>query len=159
MCWNGQGTMVIGLFWYEDFGKMTFWLVLKLEISYNRFMIFERILVFFRGFVWRLYFIWVSIILPFCLKILFYKKNVNGKATMWHTPSVFSFLLGRDDWDVEISVAGQLLSFDTVINPDINPVIINMQPVFLEFYLFIIIGVLNYQNRITYLDDPIIVHR
>jgi hypothetical protein len=82
---------------------------------------------------------------------------------MWHTPSVFSFLLGRDDWDVEIGVVGQLLSFDTVINPDINPdinpVIINMQPVLLEFYLFIIIGVLNYQNRITYLDDPIIVHR
>jgi hypothetical protein len=40
----------------------------------------------------------------------------------------------------------------------INPVINNRQPI-LEFYLFIIIGVLNYQNRITYLDDPIIVHR
>jgi hypothetical protein len=27
--------MVIGLFLYEDFSKMIFWLVLKLEISYS----------------------------------------------------------------------------------------------------------------------------
>ncbi len=29
------GPYVIGLFWYEDFWKMIFWLVLKLEISYG----------------------------------------------------------------------------------------------------------------------------
>ncbi len=30
------GPEVIDLLLYEDFGKMIFWLVLKLEISYNR---------------------------------------------------------------------------------------------------------------------------
>jgi hypothetical protein len=29
------GPCVIGLFLYEDFGKMIFWLVLKLEINYQ----------------------------------------------------------------------------------------------------------------------------
>jgi hypothetical protein len=29
------GPLVVGLFLYEDFRKMTFWLVLKLEISYR----------------------------------------------------------------------------------------------------------------------------
>ncbi len=33
------GPYVIGLFLYEDFFKMIFWLVLKLEISYNRVII------------------------------------------------------------------------------------------------------------------------
>ncbi len=28
--------IIIGLFLYEDFGNMIFWLVLKLEISYYR---------------------------------------------------------------------------------------------------------------------------
>ncbi len=41
-------------FLYEDFWKMTFWLVLKLEISYNRVIIISwRIWVSFRGFFWR----------------------------------------------------------------------------------------------------------
>jgi hypothetical protein len=38
------GPYAIGLFWYENFWKMIFWLVLKLEISY-RVMISWRILV------------------------------------------------------------------------------------------------------------------
>jgi len=29
------GKIIIGLFLYEDFEKMIFWLVLKLEISYR----------------------------------------------------------------------------------------------------------------------------
>ncbi len=34
------GLYIIGLFFlYEDFCKMMFWLVLKLEISYNRVII------------------------------------------------------------------------------------------------------------------------
>ncbi len=50
------GPYIIGLFWYEDFWKMIFWLVLKLEISYRVIIISRRILVSFRGFFWRLYF-------------------------------------------------------------------------------------------------------
>ncbi len=46
----------VGLFWYEVFWKMIFWLVLKLEISYNRVIISWRILISFRGFFERLYF-------------------------------------------------------------------------------------------------------
>jgi len=42
------GPKVIGLFLYEDFQKMIFWLVLKLEISY-RVIIFSRICVSFKG--------------------------------------------------------------------------------------------------------------
>jgi hypothetical protein len=44
------GPCVRCLFLHEDFGKMIFWLVLKLEISSYRVMIHERILVSFRGF-------------------------------------------------------------------------------------------------------------
>jgi hypothetical protein len=41
--------------------KMIFGLVLKLEISYNRVIIFWfRILVSFRGFFWRLFFCMVK---------------------------------------------------------------------------------------------------
>jgi hypothetical protein len=39
------GPWGIGLFWYEDFWKMIFWLVLKLEISY-RVMISWMILIY-----------------------------------------------------------------------------------------------------------------
>jgi hypothetical protein len=78
------GPSVIGLFSYEDFWKMIFWLVLKLEISYRAIIISWRILVSFRGFFEEYIFtwwnIWVSIILLF-IKIVF---NVNGKATVWH---------------------------------------------------------------------------
>ncbi len=85
----GRKVIIIALFWYEDFWKMIFWLVLKLEISY-RVMISWRILVSFRGFFWRLYFR-MGKYLNFhnsssCLQILF---NVNGKATMWHTPCYY----------------------------------------------------------------------
>jgi hypothetical protein len=31
------GPWVIGIFWYEDFSKMIFWVVLKLEISYKSY--------------------------------------------------------------------------------------------------------------------------
>jgi hypothetical protein len=40
---------VIGLFLYEDFWKMIFWLVLKLGIN-DRVVIFWRSLVSFKGF-------------------------------------------------------------------------------------------------------------
>ncbi len=57
---------VIGLFLYEDFWKMIFWLVLKLEITY-RVVISWRSLVLFQGFLEGYIFvwwnIWVSIIL------------------------------------------------------------------------------------------------
>jgi hypothetical protein len=44
--------VIIGPFLYEDFRKMIFWLVLKLEISYYRVIIISwRILVSFRGFL------------------------------------------------------------------------------------------------------------
>jgi hypothetical protein len=51
------GNRYLGLFLYEDFWKMIFWLRLKLEISYNRIIISWRLLVSFRGFFWRLYFL------------------------------------------------------------------------------------------------------
>jgi len=51
------------IFLYEDFWKMIFWLVLKLEISY-RVMILWRILVSFRGFFFEDYiiFAWWNIL-------------------------------------------------------------------------------------------------
>jgi len=58
--------VIIGLLLYEDFWKMIFWLVLKLEISY-RVIISWRILVCFRAFFEDYIFAWsnswVSIIL------------------------------------------------------------------------------------------------
>ncbi len=50
------GSEVIGLFLYEDFWKMIFWLVLKLEISY-RVIISWRILVSFGGFALKIIFL------------------------------------------------------------------------------------------------------
>jgi hypothetical protein len=47
--------VIIGLFLYEDFWKMIFWLVLKLEITY-RVIITWPILVSSGGLFWRLYF-------------------------------------------------------------------------------------------------------
>ncbi len=67
---------------------MVFWLVLKLEISY-RVLLSWRILVSFRGFLEEDYiFLHGEIFFEFplillLLKILF---DVNGKATVWHTP-------------------------------------------------------------------------
>ncbi len=82
----------------KDFWKMIFWLVfIKLEISY-RVMISWRILVYFRGFFWRLYFCMVKYLnfhnSSFALRYLLF--NVNGKATVWHTPCfiVFYFING-----------------------------------------------------------------
>jgi len=40
--------ITIGLFLYEDFGKMIFWLVLELEISYNILKHFLK-LIFLHG--------------------------------------------------------------------------------------------------------------
>ncbi len=78
---------VIGLFLYEGFWKMIVWLVLELEISYWSYNISWRILVSFRGFVFWNFFLHGEIFefsyFFFCLKMLF---NVNGKATVWHTP-------------------------------------------------------------------------
>jgi hypothetical protein len=75
---------------------MTFWLVLKLEISY-RVMISWSILVYFRGIFWRLYFCMVKCLsfhYSFALKILF---NVNGKAIVWHTPCCRCGLVFKGD--------------------------------------------------------------
>ncbi len=52
----GPKVIVIGLFLYEDFGKMIFWLVLKFEISYI-VVISRRILVLFRGFFLKIIFL------------------------------------------------------------------------------------------------------
>jgi len=62
---------------------MIFWLVLKLEISYYRVIIYlEGLLVSFRGFFEDYIFCIVKYLSFhssfFCLKILF---NINGKAT------------------------------------------------------------------------------
>jgi hypothetical protein len=43
----GPEVIIIGLFLYEDFWNMIFWLVLKLEISYYGVIISWRILVSF----------------------------------------------------------------------------------------------------------------
>jgi hypothetical protein len=81
------GPYAIGLFLYEFFWKMIFWLVLKLEISY-RVIISWRILVsFFRRFFEDYIFVRWNIFefhnSSFALRYFF---NVNGKATVWHTP-------------------------------------------------------------------------
>jgi len=118
---------------YEDFGKMTFWLVLKLEISY-RVMIFWRILVFFlgRGFFWRLYFCMVQYLSfrnpSFCLKIILKRKNKEKWQghNVIHPPLFFLFFLG-----------GMLGMFKSVLlanycvliwlsTPVINPIINNL---------------------------------
>jgi hypothetical protein len=71
---------------------MIFWLLLKLEIIY-RVILSWRILVSFRGFFWRLYFCMVKYLhfhnSSFALRYVF---NVNGKATVWHTP-LFKFVM------------------------------------------------------------------
>jgi hypothetical protein len=80
------GPWVIGLFLYEDFWKMIFWLVLKLEINY-RGIISWRILVSFRRFFEDYIFAWWNIFSfhnsSFPLR---YFLNVGGKAIVWHTP-------------------------------------------------------------------------
>jgi hypothetical protein len=79
--------IVIGPFLYEEFWKMIFWLVLKLEILVIELWYLEGFLVSFRGFFWRWYFYMVKYLnfhtSSFALRYLF---NVKGKATMWHTP-------------------------------------------------------------------------
>ncbi len=68
--------------------------MLKLEISYNRVIIFSRILVSFRGFFLKVIFFCMvkylsfSIILRSPYMILF---NVNGKVALEHTPLFFFF--------------------------------------------------------------------
>jgi hypothetical protein len=77
---------------------MIVWLVLKLEISYNRVIIISwRILgVFFlkRFFFWRVYFCKVKYLnfhnSSFCITMLF--NNVNGEATKGDTPLVWSWI-------------------------------------------------------------------
>ncbi len=59
------GPEVLGLFLYEEFWKMIFWLMLKLEINY-RIIISWKILVSFRGFfedyIFAWWIIWILII-------------------------------------------------------------------------------------------------
>jgi len=82
----GPKVIIICLFLYEDFWKMIFLFVLKLEISY-RVIISGRILVFLLEDFLKIIFLHGEIFeFPsffFCLKVLL---NVNGKATVWHTP-------------------------------------------------------------------------
>jgi hypothetical protein len=88
------GHYIIGPFLYEDFWKMIFWLVLKLEISYYWVIISWRILVsFLEDFFLKIIFLHGEIFefseFFFCLQILY---NVNGKGTVWHTPCSFGVL-------------------------------------------------------------------
>jgi hypothetical protein len=90
------GPCVIGLSLYEDFWKIIFWLVLKLEISY-RVIISGMILVSFRGFFrikispWMWNYLccldynkrWISL-----LQCIFYKKNTYS---ILYTLCVFSW--------------------------------------------------------------------
>jgi hypothetical protein len=66
---------------------MIFWLVLKFEINYYRVIMSWRILVSLGGFLLKITFLHGEIfkfpLFFFFLQIIF---NVNGKATMWHTP-------------------------------------------------------------------------
>jgi hypothetical protein len=69
--------VIVGLSLYEDFWKMVFWVVLKLEICY-RVMISWRILVPFRGFcllkircIFAWWNIWISMILLLPLRYFF----------------------------------------------------------------------------------------
>ncbi len=78
---------------------MIFWLVLKLEISYNRVIIISwRILVsFYERIFGRLYFNMVKYLSfhnsSFCLnKIILF--NVNGKARLWHMERTWNFVFG-----------------------------------------------------------------
>jgi hypothetical protein len=63
---------------------MAFWLVLKLGISY-RVMIPWRILVSFRGFFEDYNFCMVKYL---SFHNSSFALNVNGKATVWHTPCI-----------------------------------------------------------------------
>jgi hypothetical protein len=80
--------------YYIDCWKMIIWLVLKLEISY-RVIISWYFLLFLRMF-WRFYFCMVIYLSfhnsSFALRYFFY---VNGKATVWHTPCLFCFLVSK----------------------------------------------------------------
>ncbi len=78
--------MIIGLFLYEDFWKMRFWLVFKLEFSYRIIISWRIFCLFLEHFLkirhifagWN---IWVS---SFALRCFL---NVNGKAVVWwYTP-------------------------------------------------------------------------
>jgi len=68
------GPQVVGLFLYEDFWKMTFWLLVELEISY-RVMISWSILVSFRGIFLKIMFLHGEMsefsLLFFCIKDTF----------------------------------------------------------------------------------------
>jgi len=116
----GHLVIIIGLFFFNMriFERWYFWLVLKLEISY-RVIISWRILVSFRGFFLKIIFSHVEIFeFPwffFCLKILF---NVNGKATLWHTPCLFVTLSCPKPWrpqQVGVHGHGPLVMFRPVV--------------------------------------------
>jgi hypothetical protein len=109
------GPYLIGLFLYEYFWKMIFWRMLKPEISY-RVIISWRILVPLRGFFEEEYIFCMVKYLSFhnsCFALIYF-FNVNGKATVWHTPYSFSifnwFKSFMGDWQiiVQISMSTQL---------------------------------------------------
>ncbi len=81
---------------------MIFWLVLKFEISYRLVIISWRILVSFTGFFQDCIFLMAKYLsfpwFVFFLKILF---NVNGKATVCHTPC-----FGNAPWDFTLCKHG-----------------------------------------------------
>jgi hypothetical protein len=97
------GPYVVGLFLYEDFWKMIFWLVLKLEIGYYRVIISWSILVSLRGFFGRLDFCMVKYLnfhnssFDVTFRLFF---NINGKPTVWYTqpPCWFGLMDGMNKW-------------------------------------------------------------
>jgi len=64
------GLHVVGLFLFEDFWKMIFWLVFELDISY-KVVISWRILDFLEDFFLRLYFVWWNIEIFMILLLLY----------------------------------------------------------------------------------------
>jgi hypothetical protein len=71
---------------------MIFWVVLKLDISYRVIISWRIFLFLLEDFFWRIYFHMGKYLnfqnSSFCHKILF---NVNGKATVWHTPCYYCY--------------------------------------------------------------------
>jgi hypothetical protein len=70
---------------------MIFWLVLKLEISYNRVLISWRILVSFRGFFWRECFLHGEIIcVPMILLLPYDSFKFKWQGHKCDTPLVLT---------------------------------------------------------------------
>ncbi len=85
--------VIIGLLLCEDFWKMIFWLVLKLEISYQVIICWRLLGFSLRGFFSKNIYIYIYFGMVKYLSFhncssfaLTYFFNVNGKAMVWCTP-------------------------------------------------------------------------